>query len=350
MLSEIKIGNFSISESSPCFIIAEAGVNHNGNLEEAFKLIDAASEAGADAVKFQTFKADKLVLEDAPKADYQLKTTSAEESQKDMLRKLELQAADFSKINEYAKERNILMLSTPFDLDSADLLTEIGVPAFKMSSGDLVNIPLLKKVKATGLPVILSTGMSTMGEIEKALEVFGDIKANQVILLQCTTNYPIKPEEANVRVMNTYKQAFGVHVGFSDHTAVIESALAAVALGARVVEKHFTLDRSLPGPDHRASLEPYELAQMVQSIRRVEASLGSSEKQLNSIELENKKVARRSLVSGKDIAKGEIFDERNIVLMRPGSGIPGDLFDRVIGKAASRDIPAQKMIEWLDID
>tara|TARA_B100001093_G_scaffold514741_1_gene589476 strand:- start:3038 stop:4090 length:1053 start_codon:yes stop_codon:yes gene_type:complete len=350
MPKEIEIGSYKINETSPCFIIAEAGVNHNGDLSEAFKLIDAAKEAGANAVKFQTFKADKLVLDEAPKAGYQLVTTSSEESQKEMLRKLELQAADFERLNNYAADKGIMMLSTPFDLDSVDLLVKIGIPALKLSSGDLLNIPLLRKVKATELPVILSTGMSNLGEIEKALAVFGEEGRSQLILLQCTTNYPIEPEEANLRVMDTYRSAFKLHVGFSDHTATIESALAASALGARVIEKHFTLDKSAPGPDHSASLEPKEFGQMVKSIRMVEASLGSSEKCLSPVEADIKKVARRSIVSGQNIAKGEVLSEENLVLMRPGSGITGQFLNTILGKVASRDISQFQMIEWTDIE
>jgi len=298
-----KIGDELIGEEEPCFIIAEAGVNHNGSVELAKKLIDAAKDAGADAVKFQTFKAESVVVKDAQKAEYQ-KETTGEGSQYVMIKKLELAEEDFRELADYAEKKDIMFLSSPFDKDSVDLLHELDVPAFKVGSGEITNLPLLRYIAKKGKPIILSTGMSTLGEIEEALDVIRSEGVEDIILLHCVSNYPARIEDVNLRAMGTLKQAFKLPVGFSDHTLGITAPIAAVALGACVIEKHFTLDRNLPGPDHRASLEPDELKEMVKAIREVEKALGNGIKKPTKEEEKIKKVAGRSIVAKVDISKG----------------------------------------------
>lgn len=334
------------NKNNACYIIAEAGVNHNGSIEMAKKLIDVAAEAGADAVKFQTFKAEKVISKFAPKADYQQKTTAKNESQLEMVKKLELDETAHKKLIKHCKLRGIEFLSTPFDFESIDLLAhKLKLPRLKIPSGELTNGPYLLRVAQTGKLVILSTGMSTLGEVETALGVlaFGYLKrkdkpalnkfqeayfsekghrvlAEKVILLHCTTEYPAPFEEVNLRAMETMRVAFGLPVGFSDHTQGIAVPVAAVAVGATVIEKHFTLDRSLPGPDHKASLEPDELASMITVIRNVEAALGNGQKVPTASELKNRDIARKSLVAAHPIKKGALFTENNITIKRPGNG------------------------------
>jgi N-acetylneuraminate synthase len=332
----------------PTYIIAEAGVNHNGSLDLALQLIDVAAEAGADAVKFQTFKAKNLVSKSAPKAEYQVSTTGAEESQFDMIHKLELDESAHRHLIAHCKDRGIQFLSTPFDFESVDLLSGIfGLPCLKVPSGEITNGPLLLHIAQTGKPVILSTGMSTLDEIKQALGVLaygfvGDGKKpsidafqkaflsaegqaalrTKVRLLHCTTEYPAPFEDVNLLAMDTLAETFKLPVGFSDHTTGIAIALAAVARGAVIIEKHFTLDRNLPGPDHQASLEPDELKAMVRSIRQVEVALGNGVKQPAASELKNLTVARQSLVAKTEIKAGEVFTEANLGTKRPGDGIP----------------------------
>ena len=286
---KIRIEDKLIGEEEPCFIIAEAGVNHNGSVELAKKLIDAAKDAGADAVKFQTFKAENVVVKDAQKAEYQ-KETTGEGSQYEMIKKLELTEEDFRELADYAKEKDIMFLSSPFDKDSIDLLNELDVPAFKVGSGEITNFPLLRYIAKKGKPIILSTGMSTLGEIEEALDVIRSEGVEDIALLHCVSNYPARIEDVNLRAMGTLKQAFKLPVGFSDHTLGITAPIAAVALGACVIEKHFTLDRNLPGPDHKASLEADELKEMVKAIREVEKVLGNGIKRPTKEEEEIKKL------------------------------------------------------------
>lgn len=345
------------------YIIAEAGVNHNGSLDVAIQLIDKAAEAGADAVKFQTFKAEKLVSRTAPKAEYQTKTTDSTESQFEMIKRLELDKTSHKLLIEHCLMREIHFLSTPFDVDSVELLAyTFNLPRLKIPSGEITNALLLLKVTLAGRPVILSTGMSTLGEIETALSIlaFGYTQPEQkpslavfekaycsesgqqalrenVVLLHCTTEYPAPFTDINLRAMDTLRDAFGLPVGFSDHSSGIAIPIAAVARGAVVIEKHFTLDRNLPGPDHKASLEPEELKAMVQSIRQVEAALGSPLKAPAPSELKNKPVARRSLVAARDILKGEVFTEKNLTAKRPGNGISPIYYWDLLGKAADRD-------------
>ena len=322
------------------FIIAEAGVNHNGSLELAKKMIDAAVEIGADAVKFQTFKAEKVISRYAPKAEYQKKTTTADESQLEMVKKLELDAAAHQTLINYCKKKNIRFLSTPFDLESIDLLNELGLDIFKVPSSEITNLPYLRKIGALKKEIILSTGMADLGEIEDALDVLAGAgtKLKDITVLHCNTEYPTPFEDVNLKAMLTIKAAFpGIQVGYSDHTPGIEVPIAAVALGARVIEKHFTLDRNMEGPDHRASLEPDELESMVHAIRNIEKALGNGIKKPSPSELKNKPIARKSIVAARDISKGGLFTEENLTVKRPGTGISPMRWDEVIGQVAQED-------------
>lgn len=330
-MKPVTIGNRSIGSEHPCFIIAEAGVNHNGDIALAKRLVEAAAQAGADAVKFQTFKAERVVTATASKANYQKVTTDAQESQLAMLRKLELQTEDYRTIQQHAQERGIIFFSTPYSVTDATFLLEIGVPAFKLASIDIVNIPLLRTLARYEKPVILSSGMATLGEIEQGIQAIRQTGNQNIILLQCTTNYPIQDSEANLRVMHSLRLAFEVQVGFSDHTVGCEIPFAAVALGATIIEKHFTLDRSASGPDHAASLEPAEFAQMVKGIRRIEQALGSFQKEPLPIEIENRKAMRRSLVAEVDIPAGTIITDEMVTLKRPGTGLGYEAIDFFVG-------------------
>jgi len=329
------------------FIIAEAGVNHNGNLEIAKRLVDVAVEAGADAIKFQTFVPEELVTREAGRAAYQeINMPGREETQLEMIRRLVLGYEQFYELKAYCDGAGIIFLSTPFDYHSADLLDALGVPIFKIASGELVNHPFLRYVAAKKKPLLLSTGMATLGEVEEALEVIEQAGGKEVTLLHCTTNYPAAYEEVNLRAMLTLQQAFNLPVGYSDHTQGIEVAVAAVALGACVIEKHFTLDRSMEGPDHKTSLEPAELAAMVRAIRNVEKAMGDGRKRPTNSEKEIMKVVRRSLVASRDIKAGEIITEDMLKIKRPGTGIPPKMWDVVIGRRARVDIPADTVLTW----
>lgn len=341
----IQIGNKLVGPGQPVFVIAEAGVNHNGDLKLARALVDVAVEAGADAVKFQTFRADRLVTPEAPKAEYQLQNTGDTESQFEMLRRLELSAEAHRELQSYCHERGIIFLSTPFDEEAVDLLDEMGVAAFKISSGDLTNSPLLEQVASKGKPVILSTGMSELAELIEAVSVLNTAGCENPVLLHCVSNYPAEPAEVNLRAMQTMRSAFDVPVGFSDHTEGIDVALAAVALGACVIEKHFTLDRKLPGPDHRASLEPTELRELVRSIRRVEAALGTGRKVPAASEIETTKVARRSLVAARDIPAGSILERDMVVMRRPGTGMSPAMIETLLGRRAVREIAGGTLLD-----
>ena len=336
---------FKIFEN-PTFIIAEAGVNHNGDIDLAKKLIDVAKGACVDAVKFQTFKAENVATKNVEKAEYQKETTGMEKSQQDMLKKLELTEYDFVELADYAKEKGILFLSSPFDKESVDLLDEINVPVFKVASGEITNFPLLKHIAEKGKPIILSTGMATLGEIEDALRVSREEGAVDVVLLHCVTSYPAKMEDVNLRVIATLKHAFKLPVGFSDHTLGITVPTAAVSLGAVVIEKHFTLDKNLPGPDHKASLEPDELKEMVVAIRDVEKALGDGIKISTKEEEKIKKVARRSVVVKADIPKGTTIAENMLGIKRPGTGIAPKYMDLIVGKKAKENIRKDEIVTW----
>lgn len=328
-------------------IIAEAGVNHNGDLDMARQLIDVAARAGADLVKFQTFSADRLVTEHAKKADYQVKTTDAAESQHAMIRRLELTRDMHEALIAHCMVRGIGFFSTGFDIESVDMLMQLGVDRLKVPSGELTNLPYLRHVGRIGKPVILSTGMATLGEIEAALAVLEEAGTPRarITVLHCTTEYPTPMCDVNLRAMASLRDAFGVAVGYSDHTAGIEVAVAAVALGATVIEKHFTLDRSLPGPDHQASLEPAELVQMVAAIRNIEQALGDGIKRPTPSELKNRPVARKSIVAACAIRAGERFTEGNLTVKRPGTGLSPMLWDEVLRRTAPRDFGVDELIE-----
>lgn len=342
----ISIAGRAVGDGAPCFIIAEAGVNHNGNLDMARRLVDVAVEVGADAVKFQTFKVSLLVAPDAPKADYQVANTDSDDSQAEMLSRLELSPEAFRALEAYCSERGIAFLSTPFDHESADLLDALGVPAFKVPSGEVVNLPLLRHIASKGKPIILSTGMSCLGEVEQAIRAIHVAGNDQVVVLHCVSNYPADPADVNLRAMQTLRQAFQVPVGFSDHTLGIEVPLAAVALGASVIEKHFTLDRDLPGPDHRASLEPHELKAMVQGIRKVEQALGNGVKAPAESEANTRAVARRSIYIRRAVSAGAVLGAQDLVMLRPAGGIPPDQIDAVIGRRARVALASGTRLEW----
>ncbi len=329
------------------FIIAEAGVNHNGSIELAKKLIDVASEAGADAVKFQTFKTEKLVSKNAQKAEYQKETSGANESQYEMLKKLELDVATHQELMQYCKSKNILFLSTPFDHESIDLLHTLGLEIFKVPSGEITNLPYLRHIGSLEKKVILSTGMADIGEIEDALNILtkaGTQKAN-ITVLHANSMYPTPMEDVNLRAMSNIGRTFDIAYGYSDHTLGIEVDIAAVALGASVIEKHFTLDKTMEGPDHKASLEPDELKAMVQGIRNIEKALGSSIKKPSPSEIPNIVMARKSIVAAKNIKKGEKFTEENLTIKRPAGGISPMRWDEVLGTLAQRDYEEDEVIE-----
>lgn len=326
------------------YIIAEAGVNHNGSIDLAYRLVDAAKAAGVDCIKFQTFKSENLVSHTAQKADYQ-KDTTGEGSQADMLKKLELSYDEFLKLKVYCDEVGICFLSTPFDFDSIGFLASIDMPFWKIPSGEITNYPYLVALAKTGKPVVMSTGMCEMSEIEDAIKVLKDNGAGDIKLLHCNTEYPTPFADVNLKAMETMRDAFGLEVGYSDHTKGIEVPVAAVALGATVIEKHFTLDRNMEGPDHKASLEPDELALMVQSIRNIEAALGTGNKTPSPSEKKNIAIARKSIVAKKAIKCGEEFSEENITVKRPGSGINPMCWKDVLGKKAIRDFEEDELIE-----
>jgi N,N'-diacetyllegionaminate synthase len=321
------------------FVIAEAGVNHNGSIKLAKKLIDVAVESGADAVKFQTFKAENLVSKTAEKADYQKKTTSALESQFDMLKKLELDIDTHKKLMVYCLKKNIIFLSTPFDHDSIDLLNDLGLKIFKIPSGEITNLPYLSHIGSLNKKVILSTGMSNLQEVEDALGILinaGTLKEN-ITVLHANTMYPTPMKDVNLNAMLTMRRELDVVVGYSDHTLGIEVDIAAVAIGASVIEKHFTLDKAMDGPDHKASLEPEELKAMVGAIRNIEKALGSSEKKASPSESANINIVRKSIVANQDIKKGDLLTDKNISIKRPGNGISPMKWDSVVGTVALKD-------------
>lgn len=328
-------------------IIAEAGVNHNGDMSMARRLVDVAAEAGADLVKFQTFQASRLVTTDAKKAEYQSNATGGDETQYAMLRKLELTREMHLELIEYCRTRGIGFFSTGFDEQSVDMLVELGIDRFKIPSGEITNLPYLRHVGHYGKPVILSTGMADLREIGMALDVLesAGTKRAQITVLHCNTEYPTPMSDVNLRAMLTIRDTFGVEVGYSDHTSGIEIAIAAVALGATVIEKHFTLDRSLPGPDHKASLEPKELSAMVSAIRNIEVALGDGVKCPSPSESKNMGIARKSLVASREIRAGEIFTESNLTIKRPGTGISPMRWDEVLGHKATRDFAKDDLIE-----
>ncbi len=344
--SPIEIASRTVGPGQPCLIVAEAGVNHNGRVDLARRLIESAAASGADAVKFQTFRAERLAVAHAAKADYQLRTTDRSESHLEMLRRLELPRETYPELLAQCRERGLLFLSSPFDEESADFLDGLEMQAFKIPSGEITNLPFLAHVARKGKPLILSTGMSTLEEVRAAFDTVVREGNRQVILLHCTSGYPAALEDANLRAMKTLAETFGVPVGYSDHTLGMAVPLAAVALGACVVEKHFTLDRALPGPDHQASAEPDELASLVKGIRSVEKALGHGRKEPAPSEAAVAAVVRKSLVAAKNISAGTRVTEDLLALRRPGTGLPPEARAEVVGRIARRDIQAGTLLQW----
>ena len=334
-------------DSKKVFIIAEAGVNHNGSIELAKKLVDAAIVANVDAVKFQTYHAESVISRYATKAKYQMAVTDQSESQLEMAQKLELSFDEHVELINYCKQKKIQFLSSPFDLESIDTLDKLGLDTIKVPSGEIVNILYLRKLGKMNKQVILSTGMSVLGEIEEAIQILEKegTSREKITLLHCNTEYPTPYKDANLNAMLTLKNAFKLRVGYSDHTLGNEIAAAAVAMGATIIEKHFTLDKNMKGPDHQASLEPHELKELVNVIRHVEIAMGNGIKQPSPSELKNMVIARKSIVAKTPINKGDVFSEDNITIKRPGSGIPAMKWDSVIGKKASRDFMEDELIE-----
>lgn len=326
------------------FIIAEAGVNHNGDIEIAKKMIDAASAAGADAVKFQTFKAERIVSINAPKAEYQIENTNNTESQYQMLKKLEIDKETHLELMEYCKEKNIMFLSTPFDIDSVHMLMELGIEIIKIPSGEITNLPYLREVARQKKKVILSTGMSNMQEVKEAVDIIRQNGSEDITVLHCNTQYPTPMEDVNLRAMISMREKLELPVGYSDHTQGIEVPIAAAAMGAMVVEKHFTLDKTMEGPDHKASLEPDELSEMVKAIRNIEKALGDGNKNITESEKDNLSIVRKSIVAACRIEKGELFTEKNLTVKRPGNGISPMKWDEIIGKVSDKTYEVDEVI------
>ena len=348
MRMQLHIGNKIIGEGRPCFIIGEAGVNHNGSLKLAQKLVDVAKRAGVDAVKFQTFKSEHLVTAQGEMAEYQKKNIGKTESQLAMLKKLELDYEDFRKLKRYCDKKKIMFLSTPHTDDAVDFLNSL-VPVFKIGSGDLTNIPLLEKIAKRRKPMIVSTGMATLKEVKDAVHAIRKAGNRKIILLHCTTNYPCPFQEVNLKAMVTLEKKFGLPTGYSDHTAGIVVPVMAVTLGAKVIEKHFTLDKDLPGPDHKASLEPHELKEMVGMVRDAEKALGNGVKKPTASEERIKKVARKSIIAKVDMVSGTKISPRMLIVKRPGTGIQPKAMRQVIGKKAKRIIRKDTVLSWADL-
>ncbi|EAR02776.1 N-acetylneuraminate synthase [Maribacter sp. HTCC2170] len=350
-MKSIKIEDFLISKESPCFIIAEAGVNHNGKLEMALELVRKAKEIGVDCVKFQTFTAESVITKKAPKANYQLEVTDPAESQFEMLKKLELSGDDYIKIIEECNKQNITFLSTPYNEEDADFLNKLGVSAFKIASGQIVELAFLEHVAKFGKPIILSSGMATLAEVYEAVMTIREAGNNQMAILQCTTNYPSQNEDANIRAMISMGNSLDLIYGYSDHIEENYACFAAVALGAKVIEKHFTLDRNLPGPDHKASLNVLEFGSLIEGIRKTETALGSPIKRPSLKEIQNTKGMRRSIVLNSPIKKGETITMGNMAFKRPATGIAPKRKKDLIGKKAAVDIDLdvplkENMILW----
>jgi len=337
----------TIGDGEPCFIIAEAGVNHDGDLEKARKMIDVAREAKADMVKFQTFTGEKLASKDAFLANYHKKgAVSQDETLKQLLKRLELNFDQHKELFNYAKNKGIGFMSTPFDEESADFLVNLGVKAIKVASFSVTHLPLLKHIAEKNLPIILSTGLSTIGEVEEAVKTIRESGNNKLALLHCTSHYPIEPKDSNLRVMNTLKQAFQLPVGYSDHTTGIDVSLASVAMGASILEKHFTLNQNAWGVDHDASISPEELKKLVEGVRNIESAFGSSIKEISHVEEEIRNVHTVSIVSKVDIPKGTIITKDMLAIKKPGTGIRSKYLNLIIGKEAKVDMEADRLIKW----
>ena len=346
----MKIGKNIIGLDQPVFIIAEAGVNHNGNIELAKKLVEEAKKCGADCVKFQTFKSERVVIQDAPKASYQLKTTDPNESQIEMLKKLELPIDSYKSLIQHSNNNDITFLSTPYKEEDVDFLDELGVPAFKLASICAAEPQFVNYVAKKGKPVILSTGMATLEEVREAVSAFTETGNKDLILLQCTTNYPSRIEDTNLRAMVTMRETLGAVIGYSDHTQDDTACIASVALGATVIEKHFTLDKNLSGPDQSSSYDPIEFKRLVGYIRKAEIALGSTSKEPCEIEKKNAIGMRRSLVAKVDIEQNTVITTDMVTLKRPATGIKPSEMDKIIGKKVCQDILADSLIHWSDLE
>jgi N-acetylneuraminate synthase len=346
MVKNIKIGSKFIGEKQPVFVIAEVGVNHNGDLNLAKKLIDAATKSGADAVKFQTFTAELLVTKTAKQAAYQTRNIGKVETQHDMLKRLELNKSDYYVLRDYCRKKKIIFLSTPFSEPDADFLEKLGVPAYKTSSGDLDNLPFLKHLAKKGKPMIVSSGMSSLAELKAAIKTVKETGNQRIIVLHCTSNYPAAPANLNLRALKTMQTELGILTGYSDHSLGITASLLAVALGACVIEKHFTLDKSMVGPDHKASLNPAELDKLVKLVREAEVMLGSFEKKCVPAEEDSKISGRKSIVAKRNLPAGTIIAASDLIMKRPGSGISPAEINKIIGRRAKRNIFKDKTITW----
>ena len=342
----MRIGTKTIGEGSPVFIIAEAGVNHNGDMALAHKLIDAAADAGADAVKFQTFTPEELVSEVAPQAAYQIANTGKKESQIDMLRGLVLPHEEHVALKKYAESKGLVFLSTPFSIPDADFLETLGIVAYKIPSGEVTNTSFLAHVAKKGKSILLSTGMSMLEEVREAIQTLKDNGARDIAIFHCTSMYPAPPEHINLRAMQTLAKEFGLPTGLSDHSEGTAISIAAAGLGAKLIEKHYTLSRAMPGPDHKASLEPGELKEMIVAIRAVEAALGSPEKKPVGGEIDTARVARKSVVARRDIKAGNLLSLEDVYIVRPGTGIPPKHEAEVVGKTAKSDIARGTPLQW----
>jgi sialic acid synthase SpsE len=339
-----------LEQDKPCYLVAEIGVNHGGDVALARRMVDAAKQAGADAVKFQTFTAERLALRSTPKVDYQKTTTAAEESHFEMLKQLELSEAGHRELLDYCHTAGIDFVSTPYDIDSARFLLSLGVSQFKTASADIVDLPLHEFLAGTGKPVMVATGMATLGEIDEAVQCYGDAGRKRLALLHCVSNYPCSDQSLNMRAMRTLADAFRLPVGFSDHSIDHQAAVIAVALGARVIEKHFTLDKALPGPDHKASSTPDEFATLVNAVRRAELSLGSPLKRCQSEEACMARVSRKSVVTLAPIARGQYLDRALLTMMRPGTGLAARDIPRITQLRARHDLPAGHLLAWEDLE
>ena len=349
MLKALEISGRKVGKDNPCFIIAEAGVNHNGSLELALRLVDGAVKAGADAVKFQTFNTEKMISPTAAKAEYQKRNTKETESQFEMAKQMELNHEEFQVIALRCKEKGITFMSTPFEEDSADFLETIGIAAYKMASGELTNLPFLAHVARKRKPMIVSTGMADLQEVKTAVRTIRSSGNTNLILLHCTSNYPTPPEDVNLKAMKTLANTFNVPVGYSDHTAGIEVAIAAVALGACVIEKHFTLDHNLPGPDQKASLDIRDFIKLVESIRKIEKAFGTGAKEPTKSEISMAKVVRKSLHVKRDLSQGHSLGPEDIVAMRPGTGISPALIDQILGRKLNKAIRSGTILKEEDL-
>ena len=349
LMKSVEIAGKMVGPGNPCFVIAETGVNHNGDLGMAIELVDAAADSGADAVKFQSLNADLLVSPTAPKADYQIKTVGGAETQAEMIRALELDLESHIKIMEHAEKRGIIFISTPFDPDSADMLEGLGVPVFKTGSGEVNNWPHLRHIAAKGKPVIFSTGMSYLGEVEAAIRVMNEVGNDSLVILHCVSQYPAPVDQTNLKAMQTMMAVFDYPVGHSDHSLGYIVPVAAVALGASMIEKHMTLDKKLPGPDHLASAEPDEIKYMVEAIREVESALGDGVKAPQVAEEETRRIIRRSIAVRHDIPEGAVISMKYLKMIRPGEYITPELIDHVVGRVARRQIKAGEFISWADL-